>query len=54
MNRRPYYLDMPLSLKHEDGEYAPIEKSRSLWWLIIGLTILVVFLIGFGVSSWAG
>jgi hypothetical protein len=43
---RPHYLDSILLMQGEDRASDAQQASRRLWWLIIGLALLAVFLIG--------
>jgi hypothetical protein len=47
MQRRPQYLHLPLHL--EGFEQGHVQSQKRLWWLIAGLALLALFLIGLGV-----
>jgi len=49
--RRPQYLDTFFLLNLEDPAVASIPTVRRSWWLIAGLTLLVVLLIGLGFTG---
>ena len=44
---RPPYLHLPLHL--ENLGQGPVQSQRHLWWLIVGLALLALLLIGVGV-----
>jgi hypothetical protein len=48
MIRHPHYLDIPWEI-HWQGE--PQTGHRRLWWLVVGITLLALFLVGVGVIS---
>lgn len=48
MLRHPHYLEIPWDV-HWHAE--PHAAHRHLWWLIAGLVLLAVFLIGIEVTS---
>lgn len=48
MIRHPHYLDIPWDI-HWQAE--PQRHHRALWWLIAGITLMALFLIGVGVTS---
>ena len=48
MLRHPHYLDVPWNI-HWNLEAT--RHHRHLWWLIAGLILLGMFLIGVGVTS---
>jgi hypothetical protein len=48
MFRHPHYLEIPWDIHWEPGAGV---RHHHLWWLIAGITLLAVFLIGVGVSS---
>ena len=48
MFRHPQYLEFPWAA--EGHETVP-RNHRLLWWLIAGVTLLALFLIGVGVTS---
>jgi hypothetical protein len=50
MIRHPHYLDIPWDI-HWEQEAAG--RHRHLWWLIAGVTLLAIFLIGVGVTGGA-
>ena len=44
---KPHYLHLPL---HGEGlEQSHVQSQKRLWWLIAGLALLALLLIGFGV-----
>lgn len=43
---RPQYLHLPLRV--ESLEQGPLVSQSRLWWLIAGLALLALFLIGVG------
>ncbi|TLY20454.1 MAG: hypothetical protein E6K68_07935 [Nitrospirae bacterium] len=49
--RRPQYLDTFLLLNLEGPAVASVPTVRRSWWLIAGLTLLVVFIIGLGFTG---
>lgn len=50
MIRHPHYLEIPWEV-HWQAE--PQADRHRLWWLIAGITLLSLFLIGVGVISGA-
>ena len=48
MLRHPHYLDVPWDVH---GHHETTGHHRHLWWLIALLVLLVMFLIGVGVTS---
>lgn len=46
---KPQYLHLPLHL--EGLEQSPIQSQKRLWWLIAGLALLALLLIGVGVIA---
>ena len=48
MIRHPHYLEIPWDV-HWHAE--PHPAHRHVWWLIAGLVLLAMFLIGVGVTS---
>lgn len=50
MIRHPRYLELPWEV-HWQAE--PQADQHRLWWLIVGITLLSLFLIGVGVISGA-
>ena len=48
MIRHPHYLEIPWEIHWRHGGTEP---HRRLWWLIAGLVLLAMFLIGVGVTS---
>ena len=49
--RRPQYLDIFLLLNLEDPAVVSVPTVRRSRWLIAGLTLLVVFIIGLGFTG---
>ena len=45
---KPHYLHLPLHL--EGLEQGHAQSQKRLWWLIAGLALLALLLIGFGVT----
>jgi hypothetical protein len=48
MIRHPHYLDIPWDI-HWQAE--PRRSHPMLWWLVAGVTVLALFLIGVGVTG---
>ena len=50
MIRHPHYLDLPWNV-HWEAE--PQANHHRIWWLVMGITVVALFLIGVGVISGA-
>ena len=48
MLRHSHYLEMPWNMP---GQRTTTDPHRHLWWLIVLLVLLIMFLIGVGVTS---
>lgn len=48
MIRHPHYLEIPWEV-HWHTE--PDARHRLLWWLVAGITLLALFLVGVGVTG---
>ena len=48
MFRHPHYLDIPWTVHWEAGQPG---RHRHLWWLVAGLVLLALLLVGVGVTS---
>lgn len=47
MQQRPQYFNLPVPAHRDDVEQGIVRRSdRRLWWLLVGLTLLSLFLIG--------
>ncbi|MBI4401550.1 MAG: hypothetical protein HY581_07955 [Nitrospirae bacterium] len=51
MKHRPQYLELPLPTHLDDSDAGSSQPSRGLWWMIVGLVLLALFLIGVGVTG---
>lgn len=47
MQQRPQYLNLSVPAHRDDVEQGIVRRSdRRLWWLLVGLALLSLFLIG--------
>lgn len=46
MQHKPYYLSVPPFVHLDNVEQSGAQSQRRLWWLIVGIALLSVFLIG--------
>jgi hypothetical protein len=51
MQRRPQYLNMLLPAHGEETATGSAAARRRLWWLIVGLTLLSLFLLSTGLGG---
>ena len=49
--RRPQYLDLFLLVNLEDSALASVPTMRRSWWLMAGLMLLILSLIGLGLTG---
>lgn len=45
MQHRLQYLNLSI-LTHREDEQAIVQSQRRLWWLIVGIALLSLFLVG--------
>jgi hypothetical protein len=46
MQHRPQYRNLPIPTHLDDAEQETLQSQRRLWWLLAGLAVLSLFLIG--------
>lgn len=46
MKHRLQYLNLPLPTHLDEAERGPERSQARLWWLIVGIALLSVFLMG--------